>query len=189
MRAAGAHPVPPGHRPSRAQRDHEGAIAGRDVPPAEIVELAKKYRCASISYTYTEPTIYFELAYDTARLARAVLLRDEVRDCKLGTLARHFRTSVEPVHRAYADAAATAEGQRPRTGELAGLAAGHAPGLEASSRFLVDKLHAVVAVLGHDQPPRPTTRRTRPATASLSARQTSWALLSQNRAPRRNRVP
>jgi len=40
------------------------------VTPAEIVASALRYRCASISYTYTEPTIFFELAYDTAKLAR-----------------------------------------------------------------------------------------------------------------------
>ncbi len=34
-----------------------------------IVDAARRQGCASISYTYTEPTIYFELAYDTARLA------------------------------------------------------------------------------------------------------------------------
>jgi DNA polymerase-3 subunit epsilon len=45
---------------------------------------------------------------DTVALARR-LVRDEVPNLKLGTLARHFRTTVEPVHRAYADAAATAE--------------------------------------------------------------------------------
>jgi DNA polymerase-3 subunit epsilon len=45
---------------------------------------------------------------DTVALARR-LVRDEVPNLKLHTLARHFRTSVEPVHRAYADAAATAE--------------------------------------------------------------------------------
>jgi DNA polymerase III subunit epsilon len=45
---------------------------------------------------------------DTVALARR-LVRDEIPNLKLHTLARHFRTSVEPVHRAYADAAATAE--------------------------------------------------------------------------------
>ncbi len=45
---------------------------------------------------------------DTVALARR-LIRDEVPNLKLHTLARHFRTTVEPVHRAYADAAATAE--------------------------------------------------------------------------------
>jgi len=45
---------------------------------------------------------------DTIGLARR-LVRDEVPNLRLQTLAAHFRTSVEPVHRAYADAAATAE--------------------------------------------------------------------------------
>jgi pyruvate formate lyase activating enzyme len=39
--------------------------------PEEIVSLAKQYNCPSISYTFTEPTIFFEYAYDTARLAQA----------------------------------------------------------------------------------------------------------------------
>jgi pyruvate formate lyase activating enzyme len=54
---------------SQLPRDHGGLVIGQDVPPEELVAAAKHYRCASISYTYTEPTIYFELAYDTARLA------------------------------------------------------------------------------------------------------------------------
>jgi DNA polymerase III subunit epsilon len=45
---------------------------------------------------------------DTLALARR-LVRDEIPNLRLSTLARHFRTSVEPNHRAYSDAAATAE--------------------------------------------------------------------------------
>jgi len=41
----------------------------RDFPPEEVVAEAKRYRCASIAYTYTEPTVFFEYAYDTALLA------------------------------------------------------------------------------------------------------------------------
>ena len=44
-------------------------IEGSVVPPSKIVSSAKEYRCQSISYTYTEPTIYFEYAYETAALA------------------------------------------------------------------------------------------------------------------------
>ena len=43
---------------------------------------------------------------DTAVLARR-LVRDEVRDLRLGTLARHFRVPVTPDHRALTDARAT----------------------------------------------------------------------------------
>ncbi|HEX2849877.1 MAG TPA: DEDD exonuclease domain-containing protein [Acidimicrobiales bacterium] len=45
---------------------------------------------------------------DTCSLARR-LVRDEVPNCKLETLARHFRTSVKPCHRALDDALATAD--------------------------------------------------------------------------------
>ena len=44
-------------------------IWGEDVTPPEIVEEVLSSRSATIAYTYTEPTIYYELAVDTARLA------------------------------------------------------------------------------------------------------------------------
>ncbi len=46
---------------------------------------------------------------DTARLARQVLTRDEVPNCKLASLAAHFRTEVTPDHRALSDARATVD--------------------------------------------------------------------------------
>jgi len=46
---------------------------------------------------------------DTARLARRVLTRDEAPNCKLASLARLFRTTTEPCHRALADARATVD--------------------------------------------------------------------------------
>jgi DNA polymerase III subunit epsilon len=46
---------------------------------------------------------------DTARLARRILSHDEAPDCRLGTLARLFRTSTQPSHRALADARATVD--------------------------------------------------------------------------------
>ncbi len=48
----------------------EGRIIGGNVPPETIVRNAKRYGSRSIAYTYTEPTIFFEYAYDTAVLAR-----------------------------------------------------------------------------------------------------------------------
>ena len=45
---------------------------------------------------------------DTCALARR-LVREEVRDCRLGTLSRHFRVSHQPTHRALDDALATGE--------------------------------------------------------------------------------
>jgi len=44
---------------------------GRETPPEAVVSAALANRCRSISYTYTEPTIFFEYAYDTAKAARA----------------------------------------------------------------------------------------------------------------------
>jgi len=46
-----------------------GQIEGADIPPERIVEEAQSARCRSIAYTYTEPTIFFEYAYDTAIIA------------------------------------------------------------------------------------------------------------------------
>jgi DNA polymerase-3 subunit epsilon len=46
---------------------------------------------------------------DTAALARQILLSDEVSDCRLATLARHFHTAVKPNHRALTDAQATVD--------------------------------------------------------------------------------
>jgi pyruvate formate lyase activating enzyme len=44
-------------------------IQGEDLPPERIVEMAKGMGCRSISYTYTEPTIFFEYTFDTAKIA------------------------------------------------------------------------------------------------------------------------
>ena len=48
----------------------ERRVAGERVTPKMIVDAAANTGCASIAYTYTEPTIFYELAYDTAVLAR-----------------------------------------------------------------------------------------------------------------------
>ncbi len=44
-------------------------ITGEDYLPADIVARAKQSGAKTIAYTYTEPTVYFELAYDTAKMA------------------------------------------------------------------------------------------------------------------------
>lgn len=51
-------------------------IPGEDVAPEQIVALARKTNCATIAYTYTEPTIYFEYALDIARLATRAGLKN-----------------------------------------------------------------------------------------------------------------
>jgi pyruvate formate lyase activating enzyme len=47
----------------------EGRISGIPMTSGQIVQSARNQRCQSIAYTYTEPTIYFELALDTAQKA------------------------------------------------------------------------------------------------------------------------
>jgi pyruvate formate lyase activating enzyme len=61
---------------SQFPADRGGALVGKSVAASSIVESALAYRCSSIAYTYTEPTIYFELAYDTARLAHDAGLKN-----------------------------------------------------------------------------------------------------------------
>jgi pyruvate formate lyase activating enzyme len=63
------------HEISQLPRDKE-IIMGEKVSVEEIVTLALKHNCASISYTYTEPTIFFEYAYDTAKIARTKGLKN-----------------------------------------------------------------------------------------------------------------
>jgi len=47
----------------------EDSLPGRLLPSETAVEEASRSGCSSIAYTYTEPTIFFEYAYDMAVLA------------------------------------------------------------------------------------------------------------------------
>lgn len=53
---------------SQLPKDHD-QIVGRDVEPEKIVGDALGSHCKSIAYTYTEPTIFFEYAYEIAKIA------------------------------------------------------------------------------------------------------------------------
>ncbi len=55
---------------SQASKNEGLTDHGQEYSPEDVVRSAKKHRCQSISYTYTEPTIYFEYAFDTAKLAK-----------------------------------------------------------------------------------------------------------------------
>ncbi len=91
-----------------------GAVLVAHNAPYDVSFL--KGACARLEMPWPDP-----LVVDTARLARHVLTRDEVPNCKLGTLARHFRTEVTPNHRALADARATVDvlhGLMERVGNL-----------------------------------------------------------------------
>ena len=50
--------------------EHRGEIIGQDRTPEQIVASAKAAGCETIAYTYTELTIFYEFAYDTAVLAQ-----------------------------------------------------------------------------------------------------------------------
>ncbi len=45
------------------------------IPPNAIVDAALRYKCKSVSFTYTEPTVFFEYALDVAKAAKAAGLR------------------------------------------------------------------------------------------------------------------
>jgi pyruvate formate lyase activating enzyme len=47
-----------------------GRIPGDYVPPEQVVASAVGHGCESMAYTYTEPTVFFEYAFDVATLAR-----------------------------------------------------------------------------------------------------------------------
>jgi pyruvate formate lyase activating enzyme len=53
---------------SQMPRD-SGRVVGRRFSPEDVVEAAQEEGCRSISFTYTEPTIFYEYARDCARIA------------------------------------------------------------------------------------------------------------------------
>ena len=79
-----------------------GAVLVAHNAPYDVGFL--KGACAKLGTAWPNPAVV-----DTARLARTALHRDEVRNCKLGTLAAHFHASVQPTHRALDDALATTD--------------------------------------------------------------------------------
>lgn len=54
---------------SQMPRDR-GVVLGEAIAPRQIAETANNSGCRSIAYTYTEPTIYYELARDTMECAK-----------------------------------------------------------------------------------------------------------------------
>lgn len=59
-----------------SQMPFDNRIMGEDMSPGQIVDKALDTNSVTIAYTYTEPTIYFELALDTARLAASKGLKN-----------------------------------------------------------------------------------------------------------------
>ena len=70
---------------------------------------------------------------DTAKLARTILSKDEVKDCKLGTLAPFFGASTTPNHRALDDARATVDVLHGLISRLGNLGISTLPDLRAFS--------------------------------------------------------
>lgn len=52
-----------------------------DLMPAKLVEKCLSTRCESIAYTYSEPTTFYEYAYDTAKIARSHNIRNVWKSC------------------------------------------------------------------------------------------------------------
>lgn len=61
---------------SQAPKIGTQTIEGEDWPPAKIVKMAMDTNCQSISYTYTEPTVFVEYALDTMKLAKKYKLKN-----------------------------------------------------------------------------------------------------------------
>jgi pyruvate formate lyase activating enzyme len=47
-----------------------------DLMPRAVVDECRRTRCASIAYTYSEPTTFYEYAFDTAEIARKEGIRN-----------------------------------------------------------------------------------------------------------------
>ncbi len=61
---------------SQYPREHHGTVVGEQVTPERLVQQAKASGATIIAYTYTEPTVFFELAYDTSALAKKEGIRN-----------------------------------------------------------------------------------------------------------------
>jgi pyruvate formate lyase activating enzyme len=55
---------------SLSRVEDAGKLYGESLSPGQLVKTALRSHAQSISYTYTEPTIYFELMLETAILAK-----------------------------------------------------------------------------------------------------------------------
>lgn len=75
-----------------------------------------KRACAEHDIAWPNPVVI-----DTVALARQALGRDEVRNCKLATLASFFSANTQPNHRALSDARATVDVLHGLLGRIGGL--------------------------------------------------------------------
>ncbi len=54
----------------------EGNVPAYNCPPERLIAEANKYKCPSIAYTYTDPIVYYEYTYDSAKLAQEAGIRN-----------------------------------------------------------------------------------------------------------------
>lgn len=52
-----------------------------DLPPEAVVRQAILYGCKSVTYTYTEPTVFYEYMYDTAIIAKKYGVKNTMHSC------------------------------------------------------------------------------------------------------------
>lgn len=52
-----------------------------DLPPEKVVSTALAHKCRSITYTYTEPTVFYEYMYDTAVIAKKRGIKNTMHSC------------------------------------------------------------------------------------------------------------
>jgi pyruvate formate lyase activating enzyme len=52
-----------------------------DLSPDDAVRQALFYGCSTVTYTYTEPTVFYEYMYDTAVIARDMHVKNTVHTC------------------------------------------------------------------------------------------------------------
>jgi DNA polymerase-3 subunit epsilon len=90
-----------------------GAVLVAHNAPFDVGHL--KAACVRFGHAWPNPRIL-----DTAALARRILLRDEVPNRRLSTLAAYFATPHQPCHRALADAQATVDVLHALIGRLGG---------------------------------------------------------------------
>jgi pyruvate formate lyase activating enzyme len=52
-----------------------------DLLPDKVVSNAISYKCKSVTYTYTEPTVFYEYMYDTAIIAKKNGIKNTMHSC------------------------------------------------------------------------------------------------------------
>jgi len=54
----------------------DGNVPAYNCPPERLIAETNKYQCPSIAYTYTDPIVYYEYTYDSAKLAHEAGIRN-----------------------------------------------------------------------------------------------------------------